>query len=373
MATPSYGLDAELAAKAAAKFDPAIEKEVCEWLEKVSGVPKEGTTAEWLHSGKVLCMTANAIKPGFVKKINTMKAPFKERENISYFQNFMRECGVTEISMFGTDDLYDEKNMGSVLVAIYGLGGCLQTNMPNFEPKLGVAVTSHVHDGKRAAGPATQTGGLKGAMEVQSLYAGKREVAAGGIGVKEGVADCAGLDSDIAAKRAAELAALKPLEDDITGWIGTISGDPRGGQSLNAWLKSGQVLCSVANKIKPGAVPNVNTMSTAFKERENINYFQTFMRECGLPESSMFGTDDLYEEKDLPTFIKSINAFAGAVQTKHPNFGGPKLGAAMSHAMAGDVKREGLTATSQQESMQRAMQVERPKDTGIAAGANAGK
>jgi hypothetical protein len=374
MTSPNYGLDAELAAKQASKYDPVMEKEVCDWIEALTGDPKgDQSPADWLHDGQVLCKLANTIKPGAVKKINTNKLVFKQRENITYFQNFCRDMGVAEISMFGTDDLFDAKNMGSVITCIYLLGGCLQDKFPELNPKLGVAVHSHVTDGKRNVGPATQTGGLKGAMEVQALYAGKREVAAGGIGVTEGQADVGGLDGDIAARQARQMAELKPLDDEISQWVGTIVGDQRGGRSLNEWLKSGQVLCTLANRIKPGAVPNINTMSTPFKERENINYFQNFMRETGLPECSMFGTDDLYEERDLGTFIKSLNAFAGAVQTKYPNFNGPRLGAAMSHAMAGDVKREGMTATSQQEAMQRAMQVERPKETGITAGARAGQ
>jgi hypothetical protein len=378
MSTPAYGLDAELAAKAAAKFDPEMEKEVCDWIEALSGCPKgDQKTEDWLHDGQVLCKLANAVKPGCVKKINTSAMVFKQRENITYFQTFCRDVGVAEISMFGTDDLFDAKNMGSVLSSIFILGGVIQDKLPNFSgPKLGVAVHSSVADGKRNVGPATQTGGLSGAMEVQKLFGGKREVAGG---TCEGVsapsvdgADAAGLDADIAKRNAAKLAALGGLEGEVCSWISSVSGESKSG-STHDWLKSGQVLCKLANKLKPGVVANINTMSTPFKERENITYFQAFMR-TEIPESAMFGTDDLYEQKDLATFLLSVNAFAGAIQGK-PAYShvSSKLGAAMSHNMGKDVKRDGLTATSQQEAMQRAMQVERPKETGITAGARAGQ
>merc|ERR1739845_114493 len=117
-------------------------------------------------------------------------------------------------------------------------------------------------------------------------------------------------------------------------------------------MGNGQVLCKLANKIKAGAVPDINTMSSAFKERENITYFQKAMRQIGVPESSLFGTDDLYDEKDMGTFLLSVSAYAGAVQTS--GFSGPSLGPAMTHHMD-DVKRQGLTAVSQYVAMEQAM------------------
>merc|ERR1719245_1924888 len=87
----------------------------------------------------------------------------------------MRDNGMTESAMFGTDDLYDEKNMGSFIVALNTFGGVIQGTIPEFSgPKLGVAVEAHVQDANRAGGPATQCGGLAGTMEVQKLTQGKR-------------------------------------------------------------------------------------------------------------------------------------------------------------------------------------------------------
>jgi hypothetical protein len=374
----SYGLDAELARKQAEKYDPELEKEVCTWISAVTGEAQgDASAGDWLHDGVVLCKLANAIKAGSVKKINESKMPFKQRENITFFQKFARDIGVTESAMFGTDDLFDQKNMGSVISAIYTVGGVVQDKVPEFTgPKLGVAIHTHVKDEKRKGGPATQMGGLAGTMEVQDVHTHAREVAGGknaGVSAPGAAgADAQGLDADLKAKREAVLAQLGPLDVELSDWIAQITGDSRGDRSTHAWLKSGQVLCALANKIKPGSVANVNTMATPFKERENINFFQKVMRDIGVPESSMFGTDDLYEEKDMGTFLISMAAFAGAVQTSCPDFSGPKLGPAMTHSMAGDTKRSDLMATSQTEAMQRAMQVDRPRETGITAGAKVG-
>ena len=76
-----YGMDKELAAKAAAKYDPALETAAREWVQTVAGVSfdPDTTLQQELQSGVVLCQLANAIKPGVCRKPSTMTAPFKHR------------------------------------------------------------------------------------------------------------------------------------------------------------------------------------------------------------------------------------------------------------------------------------------------------
>jgi len=83
----------------------------------------EQTMHEWLKSGEVLCRLANAIKLGLIKKVNTQSMPFKQMENTTFFMNAARGLGVPESSMFGTPDLYEEKNMGSLIRASMPLEG----------------------------------------------------------------------------------------------------------------------------------------------------------------------------------------------------------------------------------------------------------
>jgi len=149
-----YGIDKDLKAKQAAKYDPELEREVTEWIEAVTDQKKEDKDfAEWLKDGHVLCALVNTIKPGIVKKVNTSSLPFKQMENITYFMNAARELGVPESAMFGTPDLYEEKNIGSVVTCIFQLGGAVQVSAPEFTgPKLGIALKSDSKDKKRDKG-----------------------------------------------------------------------------------------------------------------------------------------------------------------------------------------------------------------------------
>lgn len=51
---PSYGLDAELAAKRAAKYDKGLEDEVKQWIQGVTGTAINDPEED-LKSGIVLC------------------------------------------------------------------------------------------------------------------------------------------------------------------------------------------------------------------------------------------------------------------------------------------------------------------------------
>lgn len=163
---PMYGLDAELKAKAEANYDATAEFEAAQWVQDITGVQVIGEFGEALRTGQVLCQLVNCIQPGTIAKINNAGMPFKERENISKFLKACRTWGVHEYALFSTDDLYDEKNLLSVVKCIHQLGGVLQRSVPDFQgPHLGVADTSNAkRDQKRALEQASQTGGLHVAM-----------------------------------------------------------------------------------------------------------------------------------------------------------------------------------------------------------------
>merc|ERR1712151_1362745 len=97
-------------------------------------------------------------------------------------------------------------------------------------------------------------------------------------------------------------------------------------------------------------------------------FFMKAARELGVSESSMFGTPDLYEDKNMGSVIDCLYAFGGAVQVACPEFTGPKLGHAQN-VEAKTAKRGSALCTNQYESMQRTMEVEKPKDGGICRGA----
>jgi len=97
---PLYGMDKELAAKAAAKRDPKKEQEARGWIEALTGMSLDGTLQEALKSGIVLCALASAIKPGVCKKASTMAMPFKQMENISNFLDACTKLGVGKHDLF---------------------------------------------------------------------------------------------------------------------------------------------------------------------------------------------------------------------------------------------------------------------------------
>merc|ERR1711988_762016 len=78
---PSYGLSRECAMKAQAKFSPERAKECMTWIEEAAGqklgdIKDQIDFAELLKDGEMLCTLINALQPGSVKKINTLKAPY---------------------------------------------------------------------------------------------------------------------------------------------------------------------------------------------------------------------------------------------------------------------------------------------------------
>ena len=74
-----YGIDRELAAKAAAKYDVGREGEVRRWIEAVTGERLGGgSLQQCLKSGVVLCRLVDAISPGVCMRPSTAAMPFKQ-------------------------------------------------------------------------------------------------------------------------------------------------------------------------------------------------------------------------------------------------------------------------------------------------------
>jgi len=163
-----------------ANFDKELEGQVVQWVTQVSGESKlpHESVAEWWQDGLVLCKLVNAIKPGTITKVSNMKAPFKKMENITRFTDAVRMFGTPESAMFATPDLYEEKNMGSVINCVYTFAGVIQTTVPEFKgPTLGPAIKATVQDKPRKKSNVTQTGGLAGTLEQTPAFTGKRQAA----------------------------------------------------------------------------------------------------------------------------------------------------------------------------------------------------
>jgi len=336
-------------------YDPELEDKAAEWIESVTGESGvKGNFAEALKSGVILCKLLNTIKPGSIKKINEQSMAFKQRENISNWLTAIQKLGVHNNAVFGPDDLYEAKNMGSVLNCIFAFGGAVQVSVPEYEgPKFGVADASHAaQDVKRSGGPATQTGGLTGALEKTELDTSK-DVARGAFSkdsasapIRDGgevEADAHGLDEDLK-RKAAEKYDVE-LENQAAEWIEAVTGEAGVKGNFAEALHSGVVLCKLVNAIKPGTIKKINENKMAFKQRENIGFFLHSVQDLGVHNSQVFGPDDLYDEKNMGSVVNCIFAFGGAVQVSVPEFDGPKFGVADTSAAKKDTKRNVGPAT----------------------------
>ena len=128
---PMYGLDKELADRQAAKRDGGLESQCLRWIEAVLEEPVASEDLiEALKDGVQLCKLINAISPGSVRKINTSRMPFKQRENISNFLRACRKLGQSEHTLFTTADLFERGNHVNVVNGLYAFGSVAQKVCP---------------------------------------------------------------------------------------------------------------------------------------------------------------------------------------------------------------------------------------------------
>eukprot|EP00005_Dracoamoeba_jomungandri_P003028 CAMPEP_0174260498 /NCGR_PEP_ID=MMETSP0439-20130205/9766_1 /TAXON_ID=0 /ORGANISM="Stereomyxa ramosa, Strain Chinc5" /LENGTH=203 /DNA_ID=CAMNT_0015344751 /DNA_START=1 /DNA_END=612 /DNA_ORIENTATION=+ len=115
---PAYGLSAEVKQKLAAKYDPALEREVRSWIQRETGQNVSGDFHTGLKDGVLLCNLMNRLSPGSVKKINTGRMPFLQMENIAAFLAAAKAAGMADHDLFQTVDLYEAKNMTQVVLTL---------------------------------------------------------------------------------------------------------------------------------------------------------------------------------------------------------------------------------------------------------------
>jgi hypothetical protein len=71
-------------------------------------------------------------------------------------------------------------------------------------------------------------------------------------------------------------------EKEAKEWITKLTNEP-----INDFLKdlkSGVILCNLANVISPGAIKNINKQKFPFKQMENLSFFLQAVRDYGVSE-----------------------------------------------------------------------------------------
>jgi hypothetical protein len=108
---------------------------------------------------------------------------------------------------------------------------------------------------------------------------------------------------------------------DMEHWIEEILPEyKRGDLTYHQWLGSGQVLCELANKFKPGSCPT-KTKGQKWTQAENIVAFLKFCRQEGVPEDFAFSSVQLLEgKKDLWRNVETCIWNLGGVTQSKPEY-----------------------------------------------------
>jgi len=97
--------------KRAAQYDKGLEVKIQSWMESTLGEKFAGSFSESLKDGVLLCKLLNTLKPGSAKPGKPSKMPFVQMENINNFLTGCKNCGLSDVDLFVTVDLYEAKNM----------------------------------------------------------------------------------------------------------------------------------------------------------------------------------------------------------------------------------------------------------------------
>jgi len=112
---------------------------------------------------------------------------------------------------------------------------------------------------------------------------------------------------------------------------------------LHAWLRSGELLCELVNKLQFGTSSRVSSSSMPFKQMENISYYIEACAALGVPNQDCFHSVDLFEGKDLRAVVRNIHAL-GRVAQSLDCFNGPILGAKIAEKKERAATRRATTS-----------------------------
>merc|ERR1712141_292664 len=142
-----------------------------------------------------------------------------------------------------------------------------------------------------------------------------------------------GLSRELAEKNAAKYSVDDEIE--ILEWVcavtGTAAPTQNGPAEFQSFLKNGQVLCKLANTLKPGVCRQPHDTSKTKlaalrqnKENENISFFLKACEQYGLNKADLFQTVDLVEAQNLAQVQTTLYKLGG--QAQKVGFSGPVIG-----------------------------------------------
>eukprot|EP01050_Picozoa_sp_SAG11_P022184 SAG11_NODE_4126_length_2049_cov_1.605735_2_plen_222_part_00 len=93
---------------------------------------------------------------------------------------------------------------------------------------------------------------------------------------------------------------------------------------LHDALRSGVMLCTLANTLRAGTIPKVSESALPFPQRENITAFIDAARGFGVLDRDNFDTNDLYEHTNMKQVLICLAAL-GRLSEQIEGFDGPHL------------------------------------------------
>ena len=108
---------------------------------------------------------------------------------------------------------------------------------------------------------------------------------------------------------------LQEDEDEARAWIEAVTQLQKpADESFEAWLRSGVVLCTLLNALKPGSIKKISTSNMPFKQMEQISLFLRGIRTLGVQEFEVFDTNDLYRGNDMRKVVQCIHSIGTAAK-----------------------------------------------------------
>ena len=152
--------------------------------------------------------------------------------------------------------------------------------------------------------------------------------------LEEAEAQARAREAEIAAHEEAVRARLvEAMSIEARTWIEALLGEPLPEGPLVEQLKSGVVLCNVANAIKPGLCPTPSASKMPFKQMENIGAYLKACEVLKVPPFDTFQTVDLFEGKNTKAVLTNLHSLGRMAQLL-PGYSGPVLGAKLATATA---------------------------------------
>jgi len=346
-----FGVDAEHADKMRQKLldDPKYERDALNWISTLTGEQLTDTYTS-LKSGIVLCKLINVIRPGLIKGINTNLISVGERDNIRSYISACETLGVPSQELFTVSDLHDRKSINAVILNIYALGRAVQTLEGYSGPILGVRYSVTIEDQKKreAAKEAARRREREQYEEYDQERKKRREFLeeekttrrltredtdrdriksrrikkgrrtsnshrkSGNFGGTSPVKF--GMDYEHQKAMEERQMALDPEHEEAAlDWIEEMIGTEL--DDIYRSLRSGVVLCQLANIIEPGVIPKIHTKNLPAIHRENIQLYLNACAKWGIPSHELFTVPDLYDRKLLSSVVVNIYAVARLVRT----------------------------------------------------------